>query len=166
MSFNIGENKNKYVTVSNVTMRFVSSEKVLFADLRTSRKTGRFKIDKQTGEAITTKDGTPVAERIYSHWEGRFVGNALEPAKELQNGQSINIVNGWIEKENTTGKKYTNTIVVITDFVLSDFKSYDDSIEEIKVIHISDFPSNKLILVLLLLILCFLLPNLMMIVFR
>ena len=67
MSFNIGENKNKYVTVSNVTMRFVSSEKVLFADLRTSRKTGRFKIDKQTGEAITTKDGTPVAERIYSH---------------------------------------------------------------------------------------------------
>ena len=169
MSFKIGENKNKYVTVSNVTMRFVSSEKVLFADLRTSRKTGRFKIDKQTGEAITTKDGTPVAERIYSHWEGRFVGNALEPAKELQNGQSINIVNGWIEKENTTGKdgkKYTNTIVVITDFVLSDFKSYDDSIEEIKVIHISDFPSNKLILVLLLLILCFLLPNLMMIVFR
>ena len=87
----------------------------------------------------------------------------------MQNGQSINIVNGWIEKENTTGKdgkKYTNTIVVITDFVLSDFKSYDDSIEEIKVIHISDFPSNKLILVLLLLILCYLLPNLMMIVFR
>ena len=54
MSFNIVEIKNKYVTVSNVTMRFVSSEKVLFADLRTSRKTGRFKIDKQTGEAITT----------------------------------------------------------------------------------------------------------------
>jgi len=158
MSFNIGENKNKYVTVSNVTMRFVSSEKVLFADLRTSRKTGRFKIDKQTGEAITTKDGTPVAERIYSHWEGRFVGNALEPAKELQNGQSINIVNGWIEKENTTGKdgkKYTNTIVVITDFVLSDFKSYDDSIEEIKVIHISDFPSNKLILVYRIIINCY-----------
>lgn len=146
MSFNIGENKNKYVTVSNVTMRFVSSEKVLFADLRTSRKTGRFKIDKQTGEAITTKDGTPVAERIYSHWEGRFVGNALEPAKELQNGQSINIVNGWIEKENTTGKdgkKYTNTIVVITDFVFSASKSYDDSIQmNEKVIHISDFPST------------------------
>ena len=52
----------------------------------------------------------------------------------MQNGQSINIVNGWIEKENTTGKdgkKYTNTIVVITDFVLSDFKSYDDGTEEL-----------------------------------
>ena len=69
--------------------------------------------------------------RVYSYWEGRFIGNALEPAKALQNGQSIYIVNGWIEKENTTGKngkKYTNTIVVITDFVLSASKSYDDRI--------------------------------------
>ncbi len=45
-------------------MRFVSSEKVLFSDSRTSRKTGRFKIDKQTGEAITTKDGMLFAEKI------------------------------------------------------------------------------------------------------
>ena len=134
MSFNIGENQSKYVAVSNVTMRFAFSEKVLFADLRTSRKTGKPKVDKETGEVITTKDGTPLAERVYSYWEGRFIGNALEPAKALQNGQSINIVNGWIEKENTTGKdgkKYTNTIVVITEFVLSDFKSYDDGTEEL-----------------------------------
>lgn len=115
MSFNIGEKNSKFVAVSNVTMRFAFSEKVLFADLRTSHKTGN-----------------PVPERIYTHWEGRFVGNAFEPAKALKNGQAINILNGWIDKEDSTGKngqKYTNVFAVITDFELSD-ATEDDEDEE------------------------------------
>lgn len=53
MSFNIGDKNSKFVTVSNVTMRFAFSEKVLFADLCTSRKTGNPKVNKNTGEIIT-----------------------------------------------------------------------------------------------------------------
>ena len=96
MSFNIGENSSKFVSVSNVTMKFAFSDKVLFADLRTSRKTGNYKADKETGAAILDEKGNPVPERSYSRWEGRFVGNAFEPAKALKNGQAINIVNGWV----------------------------------------------------------------------
>lgn len=70
MSFNIGEKNSKFVAVSNVTMRFAFSEKVLFADLRTSHKTGNPKINKETGEIITDAQGNPVPERIYTHWEG------------------------------------------------------------------------------------------------
>jgi len=128
MSFNIGENNSKYVVVNNVTMRFAFSEKVLFADLCTSRKTGKAKADKETGEIIL-KDGKPVPERTYSHWEGRFVGNAFEPAKALKNGQAINIINGWIDKEESTGtngRKYINVFAVITDFTLSNSTEDDD----------------------------------------
>lgn len=114
MSFNIGEKNSKFVAVSNVTMRFAFSEKVLFADLRTSHKTGNPKINKETGEIITDAQGNPVPERIYTHWEGRFVGNAFEPAKALKNGQAINILNGWIDN---------------TDFELSD-ATEDDEDEE------------------------------------
>ncbi|MBD5402958.1 hypothetical protein HDR58_09220 [bacterium] len=122
MSFNIGENSSKYVVVSNITMRYAFSEKVLFADLRTSHKTGNHKIDRETGNPIFDDIGNPVPERTYSHWEGRFVGNAFEAAKGLKNGQAINIVNGWLDKETniSNGKKYTNVFAVITDFVLSD----------------------------------------------
>lgn len=104
MSFNIGEKNSKFVAVSNVTMRFAFSEKVLFADLRTSHKTGNPKINKETGEI----------------------------AKALKNGQAINILNGWIDKEDSTGKngqKYTNVFAVITDFELSD-ATEDDEDEE------------------------------------
>lgn len=123
MSLNIGDKNSRYVFVSNVTMRFAFSEKVLFADLRTSRKTGNMKVNKETGEIINDEHGNPVPERAYSRWEGRFVGNAFEPAKALSNGQYIDIVNGWLEKEESTGKhgqKYTNVFAVISDFTLSD----------------------------------------------
>mgnify|MGYP000953359234 CR=1 FL=1 len=126
MSLNIGTEMSKYVVVNNVTMRFAFSEKVLFADLRTSRKTGKSKVDKTSGEVMLDSHGSPIPEREYSHWEGRFVGNALEPAKALCNGQPIDITNGWIEKEETTGKngqKYNNVYAIITDFVLSEMSS-------------------------------------------
>ncbi|BAL01904.1 hypothetical protein OBV_p-00490 (plasmid) [Oscillibacter valericigenes Sjm18-20] len=123
MSLNVGTEMSKYVVVNNVTMRFAFSEKVLFADLRTSRKTGKQRVDKASGEVLTDSHGNPIPERTYSHWEGRFVGNAFEPAKALCNGQSIDITQGWVEKDEATGKggqKYTNVYVIITDFVLSE----------------------------------------------
>lgn len=123
MSLNVGESNSRYVVVSNVTMKFNVSEKILFADLRTSRKTGNVKIDKETGETVTDAAGNPVYERKYTHWEGRFIGNAFEAAKGLGNGQAINIINGWIdkdEKEGKDGRRYTNVFVSITDFELPD----------------------------------------------
>ena len=132
MSFNIGDKNSKFVTVSNVTMRFAFSEKVLFADLCTSRKTGNPKVNKNTGEIITDAQGNPVPERIYTHWEGRFVGNAFEPAKALKNGQAINILNGWIDREDSiskNGQKYINVFAVITDFELSDTIECDEDEE-------------------------------------
>lgn len=122
MSLNVGTLNSRYVVVTGVTMRYAFSEKVLFADLRTSRKTGKPKTDKKTGEVITDKSGKPIPEREYTHWEGRFVGNAFEPAKALGNGQAIDIVNGWVSKEEkmVNGQRYVNVFVVITDFVLSD----------------------------------------------
>lgn len=123
MSLNLGEGISKFVIVRNASMRFQFSEKVVFADLYVSRKTGNFKVDGETGEAVL-KDGQPVPERVYTKWEGRFCGNALEAAKTLQNGQAINITQGWMEKDENvskkTGKVYTNVYVMITDFELCD----------------------------------------------
>ena len=137
MSFNIGNMNSKFITVRNITMKFALSEKVLFATLHTSRKTENIKMDRETGEVITNEKGEPIFERIYSNWEGRFVGNAFEPAKGLKNGEAINILNGWIDKEEKIGKngqKYTNIFAIITDFELSnpleedvDPTTYDDT---------------------------------------
>lgn len=129
MSFNIGEKNSKYVAVSDVTMRYAFSERVLFADLRTSRKTGNAKVNRETGEVVTDKHGNPVPERVYTHWEGRFVGNAFEPAKALRNGQTIDIVNGWMEKEvwkDEGGKRREKVFVVVAEFRMSDADMDED----------------------------------------
>lgn len=121
MSLNVGGSKSRFVAVSNVIMRFDVSERMLFADLRTSRKTGRPKTDEH-GEVVLDENGKPVPERVYTHWEGRFVGNAFEAAKGLGKGQFIDIVNGWADKETwigEDGKKREKTFIVVTDFVLS-----------------------------------------------
>ena len=122
MSFNIGNTNSKFVVVSNVTMKFSVSEKILFADLRTSRKTGRFKTDEH-GEAILDGNGQPVPEREYSHWEGHFVGEALEAAKALKDKAAINILEGWIEKDEFVGrdgKKRSKIYIVISAFEMCD----------------------------------------------
>jgi hypothetical protein len=119
MSLNVGEQNSRYVVVRDVTMRFAFSDKVLFADLRTSHKTGRPRINTDTGEIMLDKDGKELPERKFSHWEGRFVGNAFEAAKGLKNGQAINIINGWAENERTraaNGREYQNVYVTISDF--------------------------------------------------
>lgn len=127
MGLNIGEGISKYIIVRNTSMRFQYSEKIVFADLFVSHKTGKVKVDPETGEAIL-RDGVPVPERRYTKWEGRFCGDALEAAKTLRNGQAINITDGWIDKEEytikKTGKVVSNIFVVIADF------EYCDNLEE------------------------------------
>lgn len=136
MSLNLGDGISKYVVVRNASMRFQFSERVVFADLFVSRKTGNVKVDSETGEAVL-KDGQPVHERVYTKWEGRFCGNALEAAKTLQNGQAINITQGWMEKDENVSKKtnrvYTNVYVMITDFELcTELQDNDGEPEEIE----------------------------------
>jgi len=134
MSFNIGGVESKYVSVKNPNIRFNYSDKVIFAELTTSRKTGRAKIDEETGEALIDSNGNPIPERAYYTWEGRFVGNAFEPSKGLKNGQMIDIEVGWIEKEANTsksGKEYINYYVTISDFRLSSFDIESQNEEDI-----------------------------------
>ena len=126
---NVGREESRFVVVSGVTMKFSVSENILFADLRTSHKTGQYKVDKATGEIVTDGAGKPVPERTYTHWEGRFIGGALEAAKGLQDGTAINILNGWVdkyEKQGKNGKTYTNIYVAITDFEVCDTDFNED----------------------------------------
>jgi len=124
MSLNVGDSNSRYVRVSNVSMKFAYSDKVAFADLITSHKTGRPKTDPETGVVITNTQGEEVPERRYSRWEGRFVGNAFEPSKTLKNGTLIDITQGWIEKETKLGRDnktpFTNYYVTISEFTISD----------------------------------------------
>lgn len=109
MSLNISG--SKYVKVYDPSMRLDYSDKVIFANLVTSRKTGNVKLDETTGNQI--------AERAYSRWEGRFMGNALEAAKGLRSGAVINIINGWIVCEpykGRDGKEHYRTYANIIEF--------------------------------------------------
>ncbi len=128
MSLNISG--SKYVKVYDPTIRLNYSDKVLFANLTTSRKTGNIKVDKSTGEAVLNAEtGKPVQERAYSRWEGRFVGNAFEPSKGLRDGDSIDIVNGWITSEKYVGKdgkERYRTVVTISDFQPSEVEEGSD----------------------------------------
>ena len=119
MSLNIGTDNSRFVRVKNPTIKLAFSDKVIFADLITSKKTGRDKLDKDSGEPILGQDGQPIPERIYFKWEGRFVGDALEAARAFSSYQVIDIETGWIEQESyrgKDGKNHVNYYVVISDF--------------------------------------------------
>jgi hypothetical protein len=117
MSLNVGIDQSKFVYASNPTMRFNFSDKVIFAKLRTSSKTGRNKLD-ENGKELLDDNGNSIPERKYSTWEARFVGDAFEAAKAFKKPTAINIVNGWIETE--TYKDKTSAYVTISDFSLCD----------------------------------------------
>lgn len=129
MSLNISG--SKYVRVYDLNIRLNFSDKVVFANLVTSRKTGKVKKDKDTGAVIVNpRTGEEVQERAYSHWEGMFVGNAFEPSKGLRDGDSIDIISGWITDEVSVGKdgkKYVNRFVTIADFTPSEIGEGEDT---------------------------------------
>ena len=129
MSLNISG--SKYVRVYDPTIKLNFSDKVLLANLVSSRKTGNAKLDKETGEVVINQEtGKEVAERAYSRWEGRFVGNAFEPSKGLCDGASIDIVSGWMTNEPFVGKDektHYKTVVFIAEFVPSDVADGEDT---------------------------------------
>lgn len=114
MSLNISG--TKFVRVYDTEIKLQVSDKIVFAHLSTSRKTGKEQVDKETGEILMGKDGEPLQERRFSSWDARFVGQAFEPSKGLSAGAAINIINGWVtnepfkRKDGTTGYALTVTI--------------------------------------------------------
>lgn len=132
MSLNISG--TRYVKVYDTEIRLQVSDKIVFARLSTSRKTGNDYVDKGTGEIKMGNDGKPLAERAFSSWEARFCGNAFEPAKGLHSGQSIDIVNGWIVNEPYTkknGEKGYFSYVTITEFSVCDVIDSEEESEGI-----------------------------------
>lgn len=122
---------SRYVKVYNPTLRFDISDRMIFADLSSSRKTGNVKVDKTTGEILSNPEtGETIPERKYSRWKGRFVGNAFEAAKGLKSGDSIDIVTGWITAEKfvgLNGQEHIGYEVTIADFVPSNVEEGDDT---------------------------------------
>lgn len=122
---------SKYVRVYDPAIRLNYSDKVVFANLVTSRKTGNVKVDKSTGEVVMNPDtGKEVPERAYSRWEGRFVGNAFEPSKGLRDGTAIDIITGWVTYEPFKGrdnKDHVKAIVTISDFTPSEVAEGEDA---------------------------------------
>lgn len=93
----------KYVTVFNPTIKLDVSERIVFADISTSKK--------------NVNNGEVTYENML--WKNtRFVGEAFEPAKALHNGDIIDIVEGAIENHYDKEKKkqYTNVIVFKFEF--------------------------------------------------
>lgn len=121
---------SKFVTVYDPSIKLNFSDKVVVASLVTSRKTGNPKVDKKTGEVVTNPDtGKEVQERAHSRWEGRFMGNAFEASKGLQNGDCIDIISGWVTHEPRPGKdgvKYYMPVANITDFTPSNVAEGED----------------------------------------
>lgn len=133
MSLNISG--SRFVKVYDPTIKLNYSDKVLFANLVTSRKTGNVKMDNTTGEVVRdSTTGKEVQERAYSRWEGKFVGNAFEPSKTLRDGDMIDIVNGWVTAEPFTGKDgkpHIKLLVTIAEFEPSIIDGEDtDEVDE------------------------------------
>ena len=88
---NLNISGSRYVKVYDPTIKLNYSDKVLFANLETSRKTGNVKMDNTTGEVV--KDfatGKEEQERAFSRWEGKLVGNAFEPS--IIDGEDTDVV--------------------------------------------------------------------------
>lgn len=129
MSLNVSG--SKYIKVYDPTIRLNYSDKVLWANLVSSRKTGAVKVDGETGEAVVNPNtGKEVQERAFSRWEARFIGNAFEPSKFLRDGDSIDIVTGWVTSEKFVGKDgnpHSKVIVTISDFQPSAISESEES---------------------------------------
>ncbi len=120
MGFSLGNSLSRYVNVYDVTIKPSYSDKVAFATLCTSSKTGRK--DENGNLILNPKTGKP--ERKYNYVDGRFVGDALELVKQLPNGTPIDIVTGWMETypKEVGGIKISHPYIVITEFNLSEIE--------------------------------------------
>ena len=117
MSLNVSG--SRFVKVYDPSIKLSYSDRVLFANLVSSRKTGKVMLDKETGDIAVNESGKKVQERAFSRWQGKFVGNAFEPSKALRDGDEIDIINGWISSEPYMGKDgqtHYSIVVTITDF--------------------------------------------------
>lgn len=117
MSLNVSG--SRFVKVYDPSIKLSYSDRVLFANLVSSRKTGKVMMDKETGDIAINSSGQKVQERAFSRWQGKFVGNAFEPSKALRDGDEIDIINGWASAEPYTdrdGKTHISVVVTITDF--------------------------------------------------
>lgn len=131
MTMSLSISGSKYVKVYNPTIKLSYSNKVLFATLVSSRRTGNAKVNHETGDVIINPEtGKEVQERAYSRWDAKFVGNAFEASKGLRDGDSIDIISGWITAEKSVGhdnREYTNVVVTISEFTLSEVGEGDDT---------------------------------------
>lgn len=121
MSLNVSG--SKFVRVYDTEIKLQVSDKIVFARLSTSQKTGNDRVDTKTGEILVDEQGNSLPEYRFSSWDARFVGNAFEPSKGLSAGTAINIINGWITHEPFTrkdGTKSYSLVVTITDFEVSE----------------------------------------------
>lgn len=124
MSLSIGNSGSKFVTVYNLTVRPSFSTKVVFADLSVSKKTGKMKVDKETGEAVTNENGEPIPERVYQRFKAKFVGKGAEKIMEsaFADGTAIDIIEGWLEREDyvtKNGDKKKEIYCIISNYELS-----------------------------------------------
>lgn len=133
MSLNVSG--SKFVRVYNTEIKLQVSDKIVFAHLSTSRKSGKNRVDTETGEVLVDEQGNPLPERRFSSWSARFVGNAFEPSKGLAAGTAINIINGWITNEpfqNKEGATVYSPIVTVTEFEVCEVAEGDEEQEGIE----------------------------------
>lgn len=103
----------KYVTVFQPQINLNVSERMVFANLSTSKKN-------------TSREGDISYENM--SWKGRFVGDAFEPSKALRDGDKIDIVRGMITNKYDKEKKKLYVDVTIFEYALSDTnKNNEDS---------------------------------------
>lgn len=126
---------SKYIRVFDAAIKLNVSDKMVFANLVSSRKTGRVLTDKESGEAVLNDEGNPVQERVNSRWEGVFVGKAFDAVKNLRDGAAINIISGWITSESYRDKggiEHRRVRVMIADFEPSDIEEgVDEDYDEV-----------------------------------
>ena len=123
---------SKFIRVFDAEIRLKVSDKMVFANLLSSRRTGRMLVDEETGGPVVNANGEPVHERVNSRWEGVFVGEAFEAAKNLRDGTAINVLSGWITSEpykGKDGKNHYSVRVTIADFEPSDIEEGVDDDE-------------------------------------
>jgi len=123
MSFNVGISKTKFVKVNDVvTKHSKGSGNMTFAEGVTSTLASVF----ENGSIVKDENGDPIKKRVYSSWNLKFVGNALEASKGLDNGAYIDIDEGWLVKREWTDERNNKRDyieITISDFSLSEFSS-------------------------------------------